>query len=106
MKKLSLPEFRDYCGAQSFDKIIFASANQSWNNIDSTFSTELVFKRMMITFNPNIIHLRSGENILRFNKVKAIKLYEDDCLLGKVFTIVCGDLKSNSNDKEYTLIAC
>lgn len=106
MKKLSLPEFRDYYGAHSFDKIIYSSANQSWNSIDSTSSTELVFKRMIMTFNPNIIHLRNGENSLRFNRVKAIKLHEDECLLGKVFTVVCGDLKTNSNDKEYTLIAC
>ena len=42
---------------------------------------------------------------MRFKKVKAIKLHEEDCILGKVFTVVCGDLHTKSNDKEYTLIA-
>ncbi len=105
MKKLSLSEFKGYYGAHSFDKIIFTSANQSWNSIDSTSSVELVFKKMIVTFNPNIIYLKGGENTLRLNRVKAIRLHDDDCLLGKVFTVVCGDSKNNFNDKEYTLIA-
>ena len=106
MKKLSLSEFRDYCGALSYGKIIFSTDNnQSWNSVDSTISTELEFNNMLITFNPNVIYLKDRNNSMRFKKVKAIKLHEEDCILGKVFTVVCGDLHTKSNDKEYTLIA-
>ena len=106
MKKLSLPEFRDYCGAHPFDRIIYSSANQTQRSIDATTSANFVFNRMIMTFNPNIIHLKSGENSLRLNKVKAIRLSDEESLLGKVFTVICGDSISKNNDKEYTLIAC
>ena len=106
MKKLSLPEFRDYCGAQHFNRIIYSSVNQTQRSIDATTSANFVFNRMIMTFNPNIIHLKSGENSLSLNKVKAIRLSDEESLLGKVFTVICGDSISKNNDKEYTLIAC
>ena len=105
MKKLSLSEFRDYCGALSYGKIIFSTDNQSWNSIDSTVSTKLEFNNMLITFNPNVIYLKDNKNSMRFKKVKSIKIHEEDSILGKVFTVVCGDLHTKLNDKEYTLIA-
>ena len=107
MKKLlSLPEFRDYCDTISFNKIIYSSDNQSWNCVSSLISTELVFNRMLMTFNPNIIHLNNGENSLHLIRVKAVKIHEVHCMLGEVFTVVCGDSLGELNDKEYTLVAC
>ena len=106
MKKLSLQEFRDYCGAHHYDRIIYSSANQTQHSIDATTSANFVFNRMIMTFNPNIIHLKSGENYLRLNKVKAVSLSDEESLLGKVFTVVCGDSFNKNNDREYTLIAC
>lgn len=105
MKNLSLSEFRDYCGALSYGKIIFSADNQPWNSVDSLISAELEFNNMLITFNPNVIYLKDRRNSMRFKKVKAIKLHEEDCILGKVFTVVCGDTHTKLNDKEYTLIA-
>ena len=105
MKKLSLSEFRDYCGSLSYGKIIFSTDNQSWNSVDSTISTELEFNNMLITFNPNMIYLKDRKISIRFKKVKAVKLHEENSILGKVFTVVCGDLHTKLNDKEYTLIA-
>ena len=105
MKKLSLPEFRDYCDTLSFRTIILSTVNQSWHSVDSTYSASLEFNQIIISFNPNIIYLRDKRNSLQLNKVKTIKLSEDKCLLGKVFTVVCGDLQSKFNDVEYTLIA-
>lgn len=104
MKKLSLSEFRDYCAMLSFGTIIFSTDNQSWNCVDSTVAAGLVFNKMTMTFNPNIIHLSTKRNSIQFKKVKAIKLHENKCLLGEVFTIICGDL-TKANDIEYTLIA-
>lgn len=106
MQKLSLSEFRDYCGTHQFDRIIYSSSNQTQRNIDDITSLNFVFNRMIMTFNPNIIYLKNGENSLRLNKVKAIRLSEEESLLGKVFTVICGDSFSENDDKEYTLIAC
>ncbi len=105
MKNLSLPEFRDYCSEHTFNKIIYLSANQVWYSIDDTVSANLEFNNMIMTFNPNIIHLKSGENFLNLRKVKTVKLHDEKSLLGKVFTIVCGDSLCSDNNKEYTLIA-
>ena len=106
MKKLSLPEFKDYYCAHAFDKIIYSSVNQAWYSIDTTISANFVFNNMIMAFNPNIIYLKSGENSLSLNKVKVIRLHEEESLLGKVFTVVCGDSLCQNNNKEYTLIAC
>ena len=105
MKKLSLPEFKDYCCAHTFDKIIYSSVNQVWYSIDTTISANFVFNNMIMTFNPNIIHLKSEENSLSLKKVKVIRLHDEESLLGKVFTVVCGDSFCSNNNKEYTLIA-
>lgn len=105
MKKLSLPEFKDYCCSHTFDKIIYSSVNQVWYSIDNAISADFVFDKMIMTFNPNIIYLKSEDNSLSLKKVKAVKLHEDESLLGKVFTVVCGDSFSQNNNKEYTLVA-
>ena len=105
MKKLSLSEFREYFNALSLNKIIVSTENQSWNSVDSTISVCFEFKKMVITFNPNIIYLNNGENFMQLNKVKLVKLSEAPCLLGKIFTVVCGDSSGKLKDTEYTLIA-
>lgn len=104
MKKLSLPEFRDYCNNIIFNTIIFSTSNQTWDRVDSTIAASLSFNSMIFTFNPNIIHLRNNQENIRFKKVKFVKLHDRKCLLGKVFTVVCGDTVAKTNDMEYTLI--
>lgn len=106
MRRISLPEFRDYFGEYPFERIIYSSDNQIQHSIDATISANFVFNSMIMTFNPNIIYLKSGENSLRLNKVKAVRLSDEESLLGKVFIVVCGDSFNKNNDKEYTLIAC
>lgn len=104
MKKLSLPEFRDYCNTHLFNTIIFATSNQSWHSVDYSVAAGLEFNRMIISFNPNIIYLKDKKNSMQFNKIKAVKLDEGECALGTIFTLVCGDSRSKSNDTEYTLV--
>lgn len=104
MKKLSLPEFRDYCEEYIFDKIIYSSVNQPSHSIDTTSSMSLVFDKMLMTLNPNIIHLKGGGSSLRLNKVKYIKIHEDELLIGNIFTVLCGNSLDNKADTEYILI--
>lgn len=104
MKKLSLSEFRDYCNTHLFNTIIFATSNQSWHYVDYPVAAGLEFSRMTISFNPNIIYLKDKKNSIQFNKIKEVKLDDAKCVLGTIFTLVCGDSKSKSNDIEYTLI--
>ena len=100
MKNLSLHEFKDYCNVSSFKNIIYSTDNQNWDKVNSTLSFGLTFHKIIISFN-----LRDGENFLRLNRVKTVKLCEDMCVLGDVFTVICGDKDSKNNDVEHTLIA-
>lgn len=105
MKKLSLPEFRDYCNTHLFHSIIFATSNQSWKSFDSTMTIGYSFSRMIISFNPNVIYLKDKGNSMQFNRIKEVKLNEKKCALGTIFTLVCGNSSGNkTEDMEYTLV--
>ena len=105
MKKLSLLEFKDYVSCMSMNTFIFSTDNQQWHNIDSTISLELCFKEMFITFSPNSIFFTGSRNTsLRLDRVKAVKIQGTQCALGLVFTVVCGEMNTKEQDKEYTLI--
>ena len=104
MKKLSLPEFRDYCKTHLFNSIIFATSNQSWSSVDYPIAVGLEFSNMVISFNPNIIYLKDRGNSMQFNKIKEVKLDENKCALGTIFTLVCGNYSDAKADAEYTLI--
>lgn len=104
MKKLSLPEFRDYCNSHLFNSIIFTTSNQSWHSFDCQVTTGLEFSKMIISFNPNIIYLKDKRNSMQFNKIKEVKLDEGKCALGTIFTLVCGNSNNKADDVEYTLV--
>ena len=105
MEKLSLPEFRAQFNPALFHTILFSTANQSWNSVDSTIKTDLRFSTMLITLNPNIIYLKDGRNSLQLNRVKSISIPDERSMLGHTFIVVCGNKNDKLNDAKYTLIA-
>lgn len=104
MKKLLLSEFKDYCVENNFKKFIFLSDNQIKHNTDVYMHISFEFDVLKITFNPNIIYMQSGNNTMRLNKVKLIRVSEEPSLLGTVVTVVCGDSSNKNNDREYVLV--
>lgn len=105
MKKLSLPEFRDFCNNGSFRKIIYATCNQQRNNTGTLSAFSLEFSKMQFTFNPDIIYLTDSRNSMRLNNVKGVKIHDEKCLLGTIFTVICCVSGTLSGTEEYTLIA-
>lgn len=105
MKKLSLPEFRDFCNNGSFRKIIYATCNQQRNNTGTLSAFSLEFSKMQFTFNPDIIYLTDRKNSMRLNNVKGVKIHDEKSLLGTVFTVICGGSGSLLGIEEHTLIA-
>lgn len=103
MQNLSVREFKNVCDTLSPKQFIFLSENQDWSRVDHTIKVKLTFKIMMIAFNPNAICLQSSTDYLCLDRVKSIKMNES--ILGLVFTVICGDSGSNSNDVAYTIIA-
>lgn len=104
MKNLSVREFKEECDSLSPKQFIFSSENQVWERIEHTAKLKMVFSVMMIAFNPNVIWLEGSDCHLCLDGVKSIKKSEERSILGEVFTIVCGDLRTAINDVEYTII--
>lgn len=105
MQKLSLREFKNTCDSLSFNKFTFFSENQSWDKVGHTIKVKMTFKIALIAFNPNIICFKDADNYLCLNRVKCIKMKEENSMIGRVFTIVCGDFSNADNDISYTIIA-
>lgn len=98
-------EFKDVCDSISPKQFIFCSDNQMWNRVEHTINVKLTFTIMMIAFNPNSICFKNSTDFLCLDRVKSIKIDSDSSALGLVFTVVCGDNKSSTNDISYTIIA-
>lgn len=103
MQKLSVWEFKKYCADLSPQSYLLSTENQKWDDIDNTIRYKAEFCVMIINFNPNTIRFKSGDNYLKLERVKYIKV-DEKSLLGDVFTIVCGNLLDNICDKPYTII--
>ena len=105
MKKLSLTEFKDFFNNSSFNKTIFATCNQQRNNTGTLSAFSLEFNKTQFIFNPDIIYLTDGKNSMRLNNVKGVKIHDEKCSLGTIFTVICGVSGALSETEEYTLIA-
>ena len=106
MKKImSVGELKRYYEGRSLRRILFCSENQAWDKVENPMKVNMTFTSMLMACNPNVICLKSGENTLRFEKVKCIYLDADRSPLGTVLDIVCGDSNTRENDIKYTLIA-
>lgn len=103
MQKLSIREFKNFCDKLSHCRFIFDSVNQGWCTVGETMKIKAVFDNLIISFNPNTVHLCSSLYELIFERVKHIEMCEPS-MLGAVFNIVCGDSSTNKNDKSYTII--
>lgn len=104
MKKLSLPEFKEYYLSRNFKKTIFSFDNQIQPNVNSFISLSFEFDIITFTFNPNVIYMKSTNNTMKLNRVKAIKVSDEPSLLGTIITVICGDSSDKNSDKEYILI--
>ena len=104
MVKLSVRQFKEACDSLLATEFIFASENQPWNKVEHTLSVKLTFKIMLIALNPNTICFKNGDDYLKLDRVKCVKMYDEKCMIGAVFTVICGDTRNNSNDVEYTVI--
>ncbi len=105
MQNLSVREFKNVCDTLSPSKFIFTSENQQWDKVNHTIKVSLSFKIMLIAFNPNTICFKNADNALCLERVKYIRVNDENSLIGAVFTIVCGDFSSSDSDVSYTIVA-
>ena len=105
MVNLSVREFKEVCDTLSSKQFIFSSENQPWHKVGHTINVKLTFTIMLIALNPNAICFKNKDGCLCLDRVKRIILSDAKSILGSVFTVICGDCGSDTNDVAYTIIA-
>lgn len=103
-KKMSVGELKRYYENRRPKQILFCTANQAWHKVDDPMKIAMSFTSMAMACNPNVICLKSGENMVWFERVKNITVDSDRTPLGTVLDIVCGDSVDRGNDIHYTVI--
>lgn len=96
MKNLSVREFKEYCDKHNPRCFIYDTDNQKWSKVEDTLRIKLVFDKIKINFNPNIIYLSSDSETISFDRIIVVI----DCgttVIGRIFDVVCPD-------KHYTIV--
>lgn len=103
MKTLTVMEFQKYCNEVAPVSFIFDTNNQ----INGTCSNPKIISRysdIIFLLNPNRICLKNDCGTITFDRVKSIRFYDEEQMVGKVFGIICGDRKNSDADISYTIL--
>lgn len=103
-KRMTIGELKQYCTVHKPSSVRFATENQVWYKVSDPCKVSVSFPIMLICENPNLICLKSGANIMSFDRVKFVEIDTDMTVLGTVFDLFCGDSTSTGNDITYRLI--
>lgn len=95
---MSITEFDRYCRGWSELKIIFSDDNQKRDFSSPAFMC-MVFDEVVISRNPNAVHLRNSNGTLSVSGVEKIELYE-----GGVGDIVVLHCRLNGKLSKFKLI--
>lgn len=103
MKSLcSVRELREYCDVHNFTKAVFFSSNQPWFRTSEPCSVQATFQNIIVLENPALVCLKSGENTIVFDRVKAAEI--EDTVLGTLITLLCGQTGQRRVHKKYRII--
>lgn len=110
METVSFIEFRDYIEKKKPTVIIYNDENNSdymqgnkrrCYDISESLRICLSFSKILVCFNPNIVHLNSNSGTMTFNSVQKVRLDLNNNMLGDIITLYCG---TKENITAYTLI--
>ena len=102
MSIMTAAQFKRYISSLNYDRIIFYSENQKWDYVQSPINLCLTFRELLVSLNPNMICLKSGDDMVYFERVKHIDVYPEKSVLGVIIDVICEDA---NDDICYTLIA-
>ncbi len=101
---MSVYELKKYCAEHKPQKISYNTENQSWYRVSDPCKIDLTFQNMMVFENPNLVCLKSGSNMLYFDRVHHAEIDTDEHFW-TVFTIFCGEFGKQAPEITYKLIA-
>ena len=102
MRKISVTEFKKISDEITFAIFIFDSENQPTN--DGIVKIVERYDEMVTMLNPNRICFKNKTGVLCLNQVKYILHHNDTDRYGHVFSIVCGNLNDDDNNKTYVIM--
>ena len=103
-KKVSVYELKKYCELHKPQRISYNTENQSWYRVSDPCKIDLTFQNMMVFENPNLVCLKSGSNMLYFDRVHHAEI-DTDVAIGTAFTIFCGERGNRAPEVAYRLLA-
>lgn len=104
MQALSMINFKKMCRNIAPTTFIFDTENQP-GGASSNMKMVSAYSDVIFMLNPNRICFKNDSGTLCLNRVKSIKYHDDSESVGKIFSIVCGNLQSDEADVTYTFVA-
>lgn len=104
MQMLSMTGFRKVCEEIAPASFIFDTENQP-GGANKDVKIVMRYSDVVFMMNPNRICFKNGTGTLCLNRVKSIRYHDAPEVVGKTFSIVCGDSYSENQDMTYTILA-
>lgn len=103
MRILSMTGFRKICEELAPASFIFDTENQP-GGANRDAKTIMRYSDVVFMLNPNRICFKNEMGTLCFNRVKLIRYHDDPEVVGKLFSIVCGDSCNENQDMTYAIL--
>ena len=87
--RLSVKELRNYFERRNQFTVIFNSENQEWYWVADPLKIRMVFSKVKVLENPNIVYLIDGNNSIGLAQVSHAEIDNCCCVLGDVLRIIC-----------------
>ena len=87
--RLSVKELRNYFERRNQFTVIFNSENQEWYWVADPLKIRMVFSKVKVLENPNIVYLIDGNNSIGLTQVSHAEIDNCCCVLGDALRIIC-----------------
>lgn len=99
-----LRDLRDFLRKNTPEKIFFLSENQVLYDPAEPCSLDLVFDRMYVPENPNMIYLSGGGCSMRLNNVVSVSMGKQPLPIWHVVNVRCRDYRTDEGGRDIVLV--
>lgn len=104
MQVLSMTGFRKLCEQIAPVSFIYDTENQP-GGMTKDVKMTMRYSEVAFMLNPNRICFKNEGGVFCLNRVKLIRCHDSTEMVGRIFSIVCGNAKNTNADVSYTIIA-
>ncbi len=103
-KNMTFGELKEYFRKNPPRKITYYTENQDWYRVEDPCKIQMTFPSLLVSENPNLICLKSGNGTLLFDRVKTAEVDTTATVLGTVVTLYCSDSDTGQRGISFKLI--